>query len=88
MDELQRMYRQALPDRIAALSAAREDGSAEAVSAIRRIAHTLRGSGGTYGFPEISDAARAVEDAGAPDLDARLDELIAVLQEAAEGLHS
>lgn len=30
---------------------------------IRRIAHGLSGAGGIYGFPEISDAAAAVEDA-------------------------
>jgi HPt (histidine-containing phosphotransfer) domain-containing protein len=39
----------------------------EAVTALRHLAHRLAGSGGTYGFPAISQAAHALElalDAG------------------------
>ncbi len=36
---------------------------------VRRVAHQLRGSGGSYGFPELTRLAMAVEsavDAGRP----------------------
>jgi HPt (histidine-containing phosphotransfer) domain-containing protein len=57
-----------LPDRIEAVSrairaagAAREDG--ELRDAARSVAHKLRGSAGSYGFPEISAAAGRIEEA-------------------------
>lgn len=31
------------------------------LSELRRAAHTLKGSGGGYGFPQITDAARELE---------------------------
>jgi HPt (histidine-containing phosphotransfer) domain-containing protein len=89
MDELRDLYRQTLPGRIAALEAARreaddaDDAGDEATLAIRRIAHALRGSGGTYGFPAITAAAAAVEDAATHELPARLDALLELLREAA-----
>src|SRR6185503_19910084 len=87
MRELRAGYRNRLPTRIAALETAldgicRQD--ADAVEALRRIAHQLRGSGATYGFPEISQAARDVEEAGHPDLPAALRALLAALRLAAE----
>jgi HPt (histidine-containing phosphotransfer) domain-containing protein len=86
MDDLRRTFRQALSGRIAALEAARAVmGSDDAASAVRRVAHALRGSGGTYGFPDITAAAAAVEDADEHDLAARLDELIALLRATATG---
>jgi CheY-like chemotaxis protein len=36
---------------------------------IKRIAHSLAGAGGIYGFSEISDAAAAVEDASLAEID-------------------
>jgi two-component system, chemotaxis family, chemotaxis protein CheY len=83
MNELQAMYRAALPDQVAALEAARAAGGSEADARIRRIAHTLRGSGGTYGFPHISAAAAAVEAAASDELPARLAAFIAVLRSEA-----
>lgn len=50
----------------------------------RKLAHDLRGSGGSYGFPEVSAAAAALEGAlaaPAPDA-ARLPALVKVLEEA------
>ncbi len=38
---------------------------------IKRIAHSLAGAGGIYGFAEISDAAAAVEDAAIAELGGR-----------------
>jgi len=81
MEELRSLYRRALPARIGALESARAAADDDAA---RRVAHALRGSGGTYGFPEISTAAAAVEDADDASLHARLDELIALLRTTAE----
>ena len=87
MRELRAWYRNRLPTRIAALEAAldgvcRQD--AESVDAIRRIAHQLRGSGATYGFPEISETARAAEESVDRDLPAALKSLLETLRLAAE----
>lgn len=83
MDDLQTTYRRALPGRIAELEAAASADNAEA--AIRSIAHALRGSGATYGFPQVTAAAAAVEEADTGDLQARVNELIAVMHEVAAG---
>jgi HPt (histidine-containing phosphotransfer) domain-containing protein len=87
MNDLADSYRQALPARIAALEAAREAaGSAAdgpALQPIRRIAHALRGSGATYGFPAITAAAATVEDAAPDAMEAAVDALIALLRATA-----
>jgi len=83
METYQKEYLKKLGSRIEALQAARNawhTGVAEAATSARRIAHTLRGSGGTYGFPKISTLAAAVEDAAAADLTAQLDVLIQYLR--------
>jgi CheY-like chemotaxis protein len=76
-DDLRTLYRQALPARIAALEAA---CGTDDVEAIRGIAHALRGSGATYGFPAVTAVAGAVESAPAEELMGRTRELIAVLR--------
>lgn len=84
MDELKRWYREGLAARINALETAGEElrsNSSEAAESIRRIAHSLRGSGGTYGFPEITAAAAAIEDAEEEDLEDRLGTLLKSLYE-------
>jgi len=86
MNELKTWYRERLPARIAALEAARSELSRpgnEALDSIRRIAHLLRGSGGTYGFPEITESARRVEEASADSLLEPLRTLIETLRAAA-----
>jgi HPt (histidine-containing phosphotransfer) domain-containing protein len=95
MDDLRRLYRDALRIRLEALAASRsvlvsaETGQevdaaslsvADAATAARRIAHALRGSGGTYGFPEVTQAAAAVEDATPAQLVGRLDALMQLLR--------
>jgi HPt (histidine-containing phosphotransfer) domain-containing protein len=88
MDELKELYRQALPPRIEALESARRDAAAspeEASRAVRRLAHSLRGSGGTYGFPEVTRAAALVEAAPPERLTQALDELLATLRAVAAG---
>lgn len=82
-DDLQDLYRQALPARIAALQQARSRPGGDA--AVRSIAHALRGSGGTYGFDEITSSAGAVESAAPDELAGRTAELIAVMQRVIDG---
>ncbi|MGH7465316.1 MAG: Hpt domain-containing protein, partial [Longimicrobiales bacterium] len=82
-DDLQALYRQALPARIAALKEAL--GAAGGDAAILAIAHALRGSGATYGFAEITAAAGAVESATPEELQSRTDDLIAVLERVIAG---
>lgn len=68
MDDLRETYRARLGVRVEALEAAYRALAAapgEAIPSMRRLAHALKGSGATFGFPEITDAARAVEDAPA-----------------------
>lgn len=76
-NDMQALYRQALPARIAALEEARD---ARQESELRAIAHALRGSGATYGFPGVTEAAGALESAPPEELSARTGELLAVLR--------
>ncbi len=74
---------QGLAAQIRALSdarAARSTGETDAEKTIRRLSHSLKGSGATYGFPRVTEVARAVEEAPAADLEARLDELLLLLE--------
>jgi chemotaxis protein histidine kinase CheA len=84
MDELRQIYRNALPPHIEVLEVARSAGYDDASArAVRRVAHTLRGSGGTYGFPDVSAAAAAVEDADTATFAAAVDDLIELLRATA-----
>jgi two-component system, OmpR family, response regulator len=87
MGELQQLFLAALPERIAAVEAAlaHDDGDA-----VRRIAHMLRGAGGTYGFPDVSEAAGSVERAAAAELPLRAQALLGVLRRTsgADGTHA
>jgi chemotaxis protein histidine kinase CheA len=89
MEELRAAFRAAVGPRAAALDASADalrEGQEGAAASIRRMAHALRGVGGTYGFPEVTEAAAAVEDATDDALLAALDRLHAVLRRiAAEG---
>ena len=87
MRELKSWYRNRLPARIAALEAARSAAArndVEGVNSAHRIAHQLRGSGSTYGFPEVSAAARALEEAPEQNLPEAITLLIDTLRRAAE----
>jgi diguanylate cyclase (GGDEF)-like protein len=62
--ELQREYLSELPDRLAEIRAdvgAFRAGSDEAAGSLKMRFHRLAGSGGSYGFPEISQIAREQE---------------------------
>ncbi len=83
--ELKLWYRDRLPDRISALEATRgnlERGEAEALDSLRRLAHALRGSGATYGFPEISEAAKRVEEASEEETLPSVSDLLRTLKGA------
>ncbi len=86
MDRLVTEFRQRLRERIEALTSARaalaHDPAARTL--VRNVAHALKGSGGTYGFPEVSGAAAAAEQAADETLGDRVDALVAVLRRAAE----
>ncbi len=62
------------------------DGDAEA--SLRKLAHRYAGSGGSYGFDEITKVARLVEHAPAADLEelvkAFIDVLERIVREASE----
>ncbi len=68
---LREVYRARLPIHLKALRAAIADacgGSAEGVETIRRLAHDLKGTGASFGFPEITQAARCIGQSGAINL--------------------
>jgi HPt (histidine-containing phosphotransfer) domain-containing protein len=88
MMDMKAAYRKVLPERIAALEAMRkpmQDDPSAAWPGLRLLAHRLRGSGGIYGFPEITEAAGFLEDAPEADRLQRLDHLLEVLRRVAAG---
>jgi two-component system, cell cycle response regulator len=88
-DDLKSFYLDSLASHVTALEAAMrglELRESEAAGSVRRIAHTLAGSGGTYGFPAISRAAKLLEEAPTEVLAAHLHNLLKVLKKVrAEG---
>ena len=61
------------------------DASSESETEVRRLCHQIAGSGGMYGFPELSAAAREAELSsleGLPDALARLARNLSELQSA------
>jgi two-component system cell cycle response regulator len=83
MEDLKKWYRAGLATRMEALKAARRemDFDPGALDSVKRLAHTLRGSGSTYGFPEVTDAAAALEDAPANDFGPRLEKLLDTMRQ-------
>jgi CheY-like chemotaxis protein len=68
LDDLRAQFLQRVEKDAVALSERRlvlKDGNRlpDTLDGIKRIAHSLSGAGGIYGFAEISDAAAALEDA-------------------------
>jgi|GEM_PF-2677703 len=58
MTDLVEMFVQELPDKIAALQQATSD---QDLTQLAGLAHQLKGAAGGYGFPSITDAAKALE---------------------------
>ena len=79
MDDTARTYLATLATRVAALTRARAElgaGTEGADDSIRRLAHVLRGSGTTFGYPQVTELAAGVEDAVPADLPRALDRLL------------
>lgn len=86
LEQLRREFVAGLPGQAAALDAALQLGAAapaEAAAAIRRLAHRLRGAGGSYGFPDLTAAAAAVEEGPPDELEARARKLADLVRETA-----
>lgn len=86
--ELESRYRESLREKRAVLERAEpgvRQGDKEALATVQRVAHVLHGSGATYGFPAISDAAAALEEAEAGEAPRCLDELIHEIVKVASG---
>ncbi len=59
-------YRRSLPQRLAQIESLwrqvlNGEAPAEALASLERCAHSLAGSGGTFGFAALGDAARVLE---------------------------
>ncbi len=91
--ELQREYLSELPDRLDELRAgavAFRAGEPDASASLKTRFHRLAGSGGSYGFPEISEVARATEQwlamspppSEAARIDDAIDRLTAIVRRA------
>lgn len=84
MNELRDYYRGRIRERIAELEplsaelAAGRAGDGER-SAVRQVAHQLKGTGASYGFPAVSESAAVVDGAADDDLAGALADLLAVL---------
>lgn len=63
-DALLAQYRRELPARIAALEALLAAGR---LDELRRALHRLAGSAGTFGLPQVGEAARAAEESLVPE---------------------
>ncbi len=71
MEPYQKEYIRKMSARIDAIDSALQayqQDDPEAEASLRRMSHSLRGSGGTFGFPQISTLAAAVEDGDATNL--------------------
>ena len=82
--DLREYYLRALPGRIEAIESSLRAAAtdAEARANVRRIAHSLKGSGASYGFPKITEAAGAAEAADDAALADRMAVLLDVMREA------
>jgi HPt (histidine-containing phosphotransfer) domain-containing protein len=100
-DSLQEYFAGRLPLRLNEIEEAarqvRESGwSAEEVKTFHRLAHSLAGAGATFGFPAVTEAARALEQrlkavlhGGKPPLgDAEVEDLLSQLRSAAKPARS
>jgi len=67
LDDLRASFRDRLAERVGEIEAAWEavarggDASPEALSQLLRLAHSLYGTAGTFGYPEAGLASRALE---------------------------
>lgn len=91
MTELRDFYLASLGPQIEVLEAALasfDQGGREAGDSIGRVAHQLKGSGASYGFPEVTDRAQEVLDASDRDRSHMTRLLIDLLVELSAGVGS
>jgi len=84
LEELKAQYQYSLAEKIRHIKALLQEmreGKPDAIDQLRIVAHSLHGSGATFGFPEITEAARKVEHADNDEVLAQLAALIRVLLE-------
>lgn len=77
-EELKKKYLESLEEKSATIKSLWErylEGEHDVLEDIRRHAHSLKGSGATFGFPEITEVGRALEEANETDF---RDKLIAL----------
>jgi len=82
MGELVELFLAELPDRVAALERAMRARDAEMIS---HLAHQLKGAGGGYGYPAITDNALLLERAAREGKD--VDHLVKPFQALAHTCH-
>lgn len=88
MVDLEAYYRGSLKGRLADLEAQRDAlraGERPAADALRRMAHTLKGTGTSFGFPQITRLAEATIEAPASELDEAVEAMIDVVRRVASG---
>lgn len=86
MDDLRQFFKDAVTDQLSQIERLSEfigTDRHDQVETLRRLAHSLKGSGATYGFPAVSDAAAVVVVASDEDLDTATHDLIETLREVA-----
>lgn len=85
LEELKAQYRLTFPEKvktIRSLLSEYRSGKTEVLASLRLLAHSLHGSGTTFGYPEISEAARKVEHANPEVMLKELAHLVRVLLHA------
>ena len=83
-EDLQQKYLASLAEKLAELKELAKEyqqGDKLAEPKLRTIAHTLHGSGATFGYPQLSTTAKATELASQNELLAKTNELVAVISE-------
>lgn len=82
MDELQQFFRDAAVDQLTTLEGIAprvKQGDRSAIDRALTIAHSLKGSGASYGFPEVTEAATRLQTAEAADFESALESLCVIL---------
>ena len=86
-------YRNSLPQRLAQIESLwrqvlNDERSAETLATLERCAHSLAGSGATFGFADLGDAARALELAVNPLLDSACALTVAAQTKVSQAIES
>jgi HPt (histidine-containing phosphotransfer) domain-containing protein len=83
MRELRALFRKGLPPLIEELEKVTSElrlGETDVADEARRLAHQLKGSGGSFGYPKVTRAAREVLQSNLQEMVATLDTLLATMR--------